>query len=112
MDFEDLRLCDLLDKVGERAGGIAQTRNVSQFSKLGQEIQAVYDFFVASSKPYEEQQPMLKNLFSSFNYAAVIINDGIKKKSLDKEAAELIGECLEIICACCENIKTSLKGGA
>ncbi len=109
-DFEDVRLCDLLDKVRARAVAIAESRNVSEFKKLGQEIQGVYDFFVTAVKPYEEQQPTLKNLFSSFNYAAVIINDGIKKKALDKEAVTLLNECLEIIAACCNNIKNSLLG--
>ena len=109
-DFEDLRLCDLLDKVKSRAVEIAESRNVSEFKKLGQDIQSVYDFFVTASKPFEEQQEMLKNLFSSFNYAAVIINDGIKKKTLDKEAVELLNECLEIIAACCTNVKKSVLG--
>ncbi|MGN0805061.1 MAG: hypothetical protein ACI4MS_06730 [Candidatus Coproplasma sp.] len=110
MDFEDVRLCDLLDKVEKKATAIAQTRNVSEFKDLGSAIQSVYNYFVSSSKQYEEQQPMLKNLFSSFNYSAVIINDAIKNKTLDKEATELLNECLEIIVACCKNIKNSLKG--
>ena len=109
-DFEDVRLCDLLDKVRSRAIGIAESRNVSEFKNLGQDIQGVYDFFVTASKPYEKEQPMLKNLFTSFNYAAVIINDGIKKKTLDKEAVTLLNECLEIIAACCGNVKKSLTG--
>lgn len=111
MDFEDLRLCDLLDKINARTVEIAKTRNVSDFSALGKNIQAAYDFFVAASKPYEAQQGMLKNMFSSFNYAAVIINDSIKKKALDKQASEMLGECLEIISACCANIKKSLESG-
>ena len=110
MDFEDLRLCDLLDKVRSRAVGIAETRNVSEFKNLGRDIQSVFDFFVTSTKAYEEQQEMLKNLFSSFNYAAVIINDGIKKKALDKESVTLLNECLEIIVACCNNVNKSLSG--
>lgn len=109
MDFEDVRMCDLLDKVESKAQLIAQTRNVSEFKDLGTDIQAVYNFFVASKKEYKEQQPMLKNLFSSFNYAAVIINDAIKTKSLDKEGTELLNECLEIISACCKNLKNSIK---
>ena len=109
MDFEDLRLCDLLDKVQKKADEIAVTRNLSQFKELGASIQAVYDYFVVSGKAYEEQQPMLKNLFSSFNYGAVIINDAIKTKQLDKEANSLLDECLQIITACCVNIKNTLK---
>lgn len=111
MDFEDVRLCDLLDRVNACAAEISKTRALSQFKQLGKRIQDVYDFFVTSSKAYEPQQAMLKNLFSSFNYAAVIINDGIKKKTLDKEGASLLEECLEIISACCANVKKSLEGG-
>lgn len=109
MDFEDLRLCDLLDKVQKKAEEIAETRNLSEFKNLGAVIQSVYDYFVASGKAYEEQQPMLKNLFSAFNYGAVIINDAVKNKRLDKEANSLLAECLQIITACCNNIKNSFK---
>lgn len=107
-DFEDLRLCDLLDKVSARAKGIAESRNVSSFAVLGRDVQAVYDFFVGSQKAFEEQQPLLKNLFSSFNYAAVIINDALQKKALDKEGTALLNECLEIIIACCANLKKQI----
>ena len=108
VDFEDLALADLLGKVERRVTEIAQTRNASQFRQLGADIQAVYDFFVTAKKDYEEQQPMLKNLFSSFNYAAVIINDAIKTKKPDGESGTLLTECLEIISACCVNIRKSL----
>ena len=107
-DFEDLALCDLLDKVEKRTAEIARTRNVSHFKELGADIQNVYNFFVTAKKAYEEQQPMLKNMFSSFNYAAVIINDAIKTKKPEKDAGELLNECLEIISACCKNVKKSL----
>ncbi len=111
MDFEDVRLCDLLGKVSASAATISQTRSASGFKKLGKEIQDVYDFFVTSSKAYEPQHAMLKNLFSSFNYAAVIINDGIKKKAIDRQSSAMLSECLEIIAACCANVKKSLEGG-
>ena len=108
VDFEDLALGDLLNKVERRVEEIAQTRNASQFKQLGADIQAVYDFFVTAKKDYAEQQPMLKNLFSSFNYAAVIINDAVKNKKADNDAGELLNECLEIIAACSKNIKKSI----
>ena len=107
-DFEDVRLCDLLNKVIKRVNSISISKNVSEFNALGAGIQSVYDFFVTSQKDYAEQQPMLKNLFSSFNYAAVIINDAVKTKKTDGETGTLLNECLEIISACCNNIKKSL----
>ncbi|MDE6374035.1 MAG: hypothetical protein K2L72_05990 [Clostridia bacterium] len=107
-DFEDLRLCDLLDKVAKRAEEISVVKNASAFKQLGSDIQNVYNFVITAKNDYAEQQPMLKNLFSSFNYAAVIINDAIKTKQPEKDAGTLLNECLEIIIACCKNIKNSL----
>ncbi len=98
-----------MDKVQKKTEEIAVSRNVSEFKNHGASIQAVYDYFVVSGKPYEQQQPMLKNLFSAFNYGAVIINDAIKSKRLDKEANSLLDECLQIISACCKNVKASLN---
>ena len=108
VDFEDLALGDLLGKVEKRVADIAASKNLNQFKTLGGEVQAVYNFFVTAKKDYAEQQPMLKNLFSSFNYAAVIINDAIKTKKADGEAGALIEECLEIMSACCRNVKASI----
>ncbi len=109
-DFEDLRMCDLMDKVADRASEILSERKVSLLKELGEDVQSVYNFFVTSQKSFDEIQPTLKNLFSSFNYAAVIVNDGIKRGALDKQANELLSECLEIILKCTEVIKTQLKG--
>ena len=108
LDFEDLALGDLLNKVQKNVQAIVETRNLSLFNDLGKSVQAVYDFFVTATKPYEEQQPLLKNLFSSFNYGAVIINDAIKSKQADPQSATLINECLEIMDTCCKKIKTSM----
>ena len=108
IDFEDIALGDLLNKVQQKVRLIADTRNLSNFNDLGKAVQSVYDFFVTATKPYEEQQPLLKNLFSSFNYGAVIINDAIKSKQPDAQSATLIEECLEIMDACCKKIKTSI----
>lgn len=82
--------------------------SASGIKKLGADIQAVYDFVITSESDYTKQQPTLKNMFSAFNYAAVIINDALKKDGLDSEGTELLKECLEIIFACCENVKKSL----
>ena len=63
VDFEDLALGELLNKVERRVAEIAETRNASQFKQLGADVQAVYDFFVTAKKDYTEQQPLLKNRF-------------------------------------------------
>lgn len=109
-DFEDVRLCDLSDRAARRARQIMEERNVSLLKELGEDVQAVYDFFVSSKKSFETIRPTLKNLFSSFNYAAVIVNDGIKRGTLDRQANELLQQCLEIIIKCAEVIKAELCG--
>lgn len=107
-DFEDVRLIDLLTKVEVKARAILEDKSIAEFKELGGQIQAVYDFVITAKKSYEEQQPMLKNLFSSFNYAAVIINEAVKERQLDTEAKALLVQCVEIIIACCGNVKKSL----
>lgn len=107
-DFEDLTLADLLDKVDKKVEEIVQSRRISGFNDLGKSVQAVYDFFVTATKPYEEQQSYLKNIFTSFNYAAVIINDALQSDKMTEESATSLNECLEIIAMCCRKIKDSL----
>lgn len=109
-DFEDLRLCDLLDRVARRANVILEERKVSLLKELGEDVQSVYDFFVSAKKQFTEVRPTLKNLFSSFNYAAVIVNDGIKRGALDRQANELLSQCLQIIIKCTEVVKAQLLG--
>ena len=111
-DFEDVRLCDLSDRAARRARQIMEERNVSLLKQLGEDVQADYDFFVSSKKSFETIRPTLKNLFSSFNYAAVIVNDGIKRGALDRQANELLQQCLEIIIKCAEVIKAELCGNS
>ncbi len=110
-DFEDLRLLDLLKTVADDIYEIQTTKDVNLFQKAGHDIQSVYNFYVAATKSFSEQEQYLKNLFSSFNYAAVIINDGIKKgeKTLDEEDKELLNECLEIMIRCCSLIDQSIN---
>ena len=109
-DFEDLRLCDLADRVAKRANIILEERKVSLLKELGEDVQSVYDFFVTAKKQFTEVRPTLKNLFSSFNYAAVIVNDGIKRGTLDRQANELLSQCLEIMIKCTQVIKAQLLG--
>lgn len=108
-DFEDLRLIDLLEKFYEAIAEVAQTKRVAGLNAAGKRLQSVYDFFITSKKPYEKEQEELKNLFSSFNYAAVIANNAIKNNSLTAEDAELLNECLEIMQKCSLNLIASLK---
>lgn len=88
---------------------IESTRSLAMLSTAGKQLQDVYDFFITAQSGHEEQQELLKNMFSSFNYAAVIVNNAVKNGGLSAEDNELLGECLQIMLKCCSTVKASLK---
>jgi hypothetical protein len=101
-DFEDLRMADLVKKVRTDVEKIAECREASLFVGAQVNLQNVYNFHLTSKNSFTECEEFLKNLYSSFNYAAVIINDGIKKGKLSADDNELLGECIEIMLKCCD----------
>lgn len=109
LNFEDLRLLDLIDKFESTVGQIEQTRNLSLLKTAGKQLQDVYDFFITAEGGYEKQQELLKNMFSSFNYAAIIVNNALKSSSLSNEDKELLNECLQIMIKCCASVKATLQ---
>ena len=107
--FEDLRLIDLIEKFEATVKEIEDTRNLSKLKDAGRQLQDVYDFFVTAESGYEEQQELLKSMFSSFNYAAVIVNNAVKCGGLSGDDNELLTECLQIMLKCCSTVITSLQ---
>lgn len=109
MQFEDLRLIDLIKKFQAAVEEINASRNLSKLKDAGRKLQDVYDFFVTAEGEYAEQQEQLKSMFSSFNYAAVIVNSALKSGKLSKEDNELLNECFEIMHKCCTTVCASLQ---
>ena len=107
--FEDLRLADLIAKFRNTVEDINSTRSLGKFKEAGRQLQDVYDFFVTSENTYENLQDGLKNLFSAFNYGAVIVNNALKSGGLTAEDNELLNECIQIMLKCCSTLTTSLK---
>jgi hypothetical protein len=107
--FETLRMIDLVEKFNAEIEKIYYSKNLSGFQKASSLLQSVYNFHLTCDEDFTPVQEYLKNLYSSFNYAALICNEGIKKKSLDKEDNELLFECLQVMLKCCEVIITKLK---
>ena len=107
--FEDLRMCDLVGRFQATVGEIAQTRNTSLFKKAGAELQNIYNFHLTADESFAEVEEYFKNMYSSFNYAAVIVNDALKKGALDKDSNNLLSECVEILQKCCRVITEKLK---
>ena len=116
MNFEQLRLVDLINKFNEDIEDVYKNKNLSVFHGASKKLQDVYNFYVTAQDDFKGVEEYLKNLVSSFNYSAVIINDGMKKKGLDREANELLFECLQIMLKCDELIVATLNksgdGGA
>ena len=108
-DFEDLRLSDLIEKFRRTIEQISATRSLSLMKTAGAQLQSVYDFFITAEKDYAKQQELLKSMFSSFNYAAVIVNNALKCGKLTGDDSELLNECIEIMLKCCANVEASLK---
>ena len=109
MTFEQLRLVDLVQKFNADIDDVYKNKNLSVFHGASKKLQNVYNFYVTARDDFKEVEEYLKNLFSSFNYAAVIINDSMKKKGLDREANELLFECLQIMLKCNELIISTLN---
>ena len=108
-DFEDLRMIDLLTKFKEDIISIQEARSASLFKQAGKDLQNIYNFHLTSKNSFAEVEYYLKNLYTSFNYSAVIINDALKKKSFDVKNGATLDECLEVMIKCCDVIITKLK---
>ena len=107
-NFEDLRLSDLIKKFRAEAQSVYDTRSLGKLSAAGEKLQAVYDFNLTAQNSFSEIEEELKNLFSSFNYAAVIVNKALKSGGLQGDDGELLNDCLEIMLRCCDKICNTL----
>jgi hypothetical protein len=107
--FEVLRMIDLVDKFNEEIEKIYTTRNLSGFQKASGLLQSIYNFHLTADESFTNVEEYLKNLYQSFNYAALICNEAIKKHSLDKDDNQLLFECLQVMLKCCEIIKATLS---
>ena len=105
-----LNMLKLLDKFEEDINRIQETRSAKLFKVANVDLQNIYNYHLLNDKAFKKVQMNLKNLYTSFNYAAVIVNDALKKKAMDKENAELLDECLEVMIRCCIVIQNTLTG--
>ncbi len=108
-ELEDIKMIELLDKFVEDINAIQETRSAKLFKSASADLQKIYNFHLANDKAFRRVQHNLKNLYTSFNYAAVIVNDALTKRTMDKDNAELLDECLEVMLRCCIVIKNTLK---
>ena len=102
-------MLELLDKFEDDINRIQETRSAKLFKTANVDLQNIYNYHLLNDKAFTKVQMNLKNLYTSFNYAAVIVNDALKKRVMEKENAELLDECLEVMIRCCAVIKNTLK---
>ena len=108
-EIEDLKMIELIDKFIEDINNRQETRSARLFKTANADLQKIYNYHLANDKAFRRVQHNLKNLYTSFNYAAVIVNDALKKRVMDKANAELLDECLEVMLRCCIVIENTLK---
>lgn len=108
-ELVDKKLLELIEKFEEDINRIQETRSAKLFKTANVDLQNIYNFHLLNDKALKRVQLNLKNLYTTFNYAAVIVNDALKKRSMDKENAELLDECLEVMLRCCMVIENTLK---
>lgn len=107
-DFEDLRMIDLVKKFNEDVLKIEDSRSAALFKQAGKDLQSIYNFHLTSEKSFKHVESYLKNLYTSFNYSAVIINNAIKNKNMKKEDVTLLDEGIQVMLRCCDLIIAKL----
>ena len=108
-ELVDLKMIELIGKFEEDINRIQETRSAKQFKTANVDLQNIYNYHLLNDKAFKKVQTNLKNLYTTFNYSAVIVNDALKKRVMDKENAELLDECLEVMLRCCIVIKRTLR---
>lgn len=111
MTFEELRMIDLVEKFKAETAEMRAAQSLGKMPSLSARLQSIYNFHLTADASFICVEDALKNLYSSFNYAALICNEGLKKKSLDREDNQLLAECLQIMLDCCDIVISTLKSG-
>ena len=84
-DFEDLRMADLIKKFKAKIEEVANSGKLSKLKDASPKLQDIYNFHLTAHSSFAKQEEYLKNMYSSFNYAALIANDAAKTGKLSSE---------------------------
>ena len=105
----ELKMIELVDRFKDDIINIQESRSAKLFKLASADLQKIYNYHLANDKMFIRVRQNLKNLYTSFNYAAVIVNGALKKRSFDKGNEEMLDECLEVMLRCCIVIVATLK---
>lgn len=109
-DFEDLRMADLIKKFKAKIEEVANSGKLSKMKDASPKLQDIYNFHLTAHSSFAKQEEYLKNMYSSFNYAALIANDAAKTGKLSSEDKVTLTECIQILIRCCDILTASLTG--
>lgn len=87
---------------------IEEARNARLFKEAGATLQEVYKFHLSNKNSFAVVEHYLKNLYKSYNFAAAVISEAVKKKIPINGVGQL-DECLEVMIDCCDAIISKLK---
>lgn len=102
-------MADLVKKFRESIENVAESGSLSKlregFAKVAGRIQLSPD---GAQFLFRCRKKNLKNMYSSFNYAALICNQAAKSGGLGGEDRVLLTECIQILLKCCDLVISSL----
>ena len=106
---DELKMIDLLITFRDDIIEIQEERNAKLIKPANVQLQAIYKLHVSAKSSFVKIEHYLKSLYTSFNFAAVIVSDLLKKKSLDSRTLERLDECFEVMIKCCTVMIEKLK---
>ena len=98
-DFEDLRMADLIKKFKAKIEEVANSGKLSKLKDASPKLQDIYNFHLTAHSSFAKQEEYLKNMYSSFNYAALIANDAAKTGNLSSEDKVTLTEKYRLVSA-------------
>ena len=102
-ELENSRMTALLKKLRGDICSIEEVRNARLFKEAGADLQEVYKLHLSAKKYFAEADYFLQSLYRSYNFAAAVISEAVKKKIPINEVGQL-DECLETMIDCCDEI--------
>lgn len=102
-------MLELIDAFRQDIVVIEEQRSAQLFRQASKDLQELYKFHLSQRSRFAGVEHYLKSLYTSFNYAAAIINEFLKKKHLEDKRRAMFDESLEIMIKCCDVVTTLLK---
>ena len=107
-ELESFKMTELIKKLRGDILIIEEARNARLFKEAGVNLQQIYKLHLSDKKTFADVDFYLKSLYKSYNYAAAMISEAVKKRIPIGELARL-DECLEVMIHLCDKILSKLN---